>query len=170
MAAVVTEARKNGARIPWSYWRDRPLTAEQYLAEPTLADPICRLDCDIPVDGVATFVLSSAERARDLPNRPVYVAGYASSTGGPRRLPCTGRSTISSTVGRTPSKGSGVKPDSRSTTSTCRRSTTVSHRSFGFGSSRSASARRARRIASSKKAASTVTTRRPSRLYRAEAR
>jgi acetyl-CoA acetyltransferase len=87
MAAVVTEARKNGARIPWSYWHGRPLTAEQYLAEPMLADPICRLDCDIPVDGVATFVLTSAERARDLPNRPVYVAGYASSAGGPRRLP-----------------------------------------------------------------------------------
>jgi acetyl-CoA acetyltransferase len=87
MAAVVTEARKNGARIPWSYWRDKPLAVEQYLAEPTLADPICKLDCDIPVDGVATFVLTSAERARDLPNRPVYVAGYASSAGGPRRLP-----------------------------------------------------------------------------------
>ena len=25
MAAVVVEARKNGARIPWSYWYDRPL-------------------------------------------------------------------------------------------------------------------------------------------------
>jgi acetyl-CoA acetyltransferase len=87
MAAVVTEARKNGARLPWSYWRDKPLTAEQYLAEPTLADPICKLDCDIPVDGVATFVLTSAERARDLPNRPVYVAGFAGSAGGPRRLP-----------------------------------------------------------------------------------
>jgi acetyl-CoA acetyltransferase len=87
MASVVTEARKNGARIPWSYWHDRPLSVEQYLAEPTLADPICRLDCDIPVDGVATFVLTSAERARDLPNRPVHVAGYASSAAGPRRLP-----------------------------------------------------------------------------------
>jgi acetyl-CoA acetyltransferase len=87
MAAVVTEARKNGARIPWSYWHDRPLTAEQYLAEPTLADPICRLDCDLPVDGVATFVLTSAERACDLPHPPVYVAGYASSTAGSRRLP-----------------------------------------------------------------------------------
>lgn len=87
MANVVVEARKNGARIPWSYWHDKPLTVDQYLAEPTLSDPICRLDCDIPVDGVATFVLSSAERARDLPNRPVYVAGYASSAPGPRRLP-----------------------------------------------------------------------------------
>ena len=87
MSAVVTEARKNGARIPWSYWRDKPLTVEQYLAEPTLADPICKLDCDLPVDGVATFVLTSAERARDLPHPPVYVAGFAGSAGGPRRLP-----------------------------------------------------------------------------------
>ncbi|MCV7042135.1 peptide permease [Mycolicibacterium moriokaense] len=87
MAAVVTEARKNGARLPWSYWRDRPLTVGDYLAEPTLVDPVCRLDCDIPVDGVAAFVLTSAERAKDLPNRPVYVAGYAGSPGAPRRLP-----------------------------------------------------------------------------------
>ena len=27
MAPVVVEARKNGARIPWSYWHDRPLAA-----------------------------------------------------------------------------------------------------------------------------------------------
>ena len=75
MAAVVVEARKNGARIPWSYWHDRPLSAEEYLSEPMVNDPICRLDCDIPVDGVACFVFTSAERARDLPHRPVYVAG-----------------------------------------------------------------------------------------------
>jgi acetyl-CoA acetyltransferase len=76
MAAVVVEARKNGARIPWSYWHAQPLTAEEYLAAPLISDPICRYDCDIPVDGVATFVFTSAERARDLPNRPVYVSGY----------------------------------------------------------------------------------------------
>ncbi|MCK9922981.1 thiolase family protein [Frankia sp. AgPm24] len=77
MAAVLVEARKNGARIPWSYWYGKPLTAEQYLAAPTLTDPICRYDCDIPVDGVAAFVLTSADRAVDGPNRPVYVSGYA---------------------------------------------------------------------------------------------
>ncbi|RDH77177.1 thiolase family protein [Mycolicibacterium moriokaense] len=87
LAAVVTEARKNGARLPWSHWYDRPLTVDDYLAEPTLADPICRFDCDIPVDGVAAFVLTSAERARDLPNRPVYVAGHAGATTVRRRLP-----------------------------------------------------------------------------------
>ncbi|CAI7976191.1 peptide permease [Parafrankia soli] len=86
-AAVVAEARKNGARIPWSYWHDRPLTTEEYLAAPLLSDPICRYDCDIPVDGVAAFVFTSAERARDLPHRPVYVAGQASSAPPRRRLP-----------------------------------------------------------------------------------
>jgi acetyl-CoA acetyltransferase len=77
MAHVVVEARKNGARLPWSYWHDRPLGVEEYLGAPMLADPICRYDCDIPVDGVAAFVFTSAERARDLPHRPVHVSGYA---------------------------------------------------------------------------------------------
>lgn len=87
MAIVVAEARKNGARIPWSFWHDRPLTAEQYLAAPVIVEPISRLDCDIPVDGAAAFVLTSAERAADLPNKPVYIAGYAGGSPTRRRLP-----------------------------------------------------------------------------------
>ena len=87
MATVLVEARKNGARIPWSIWRDRPLSAGEYLDSPMLVEPIRRLDCDMPVDGAAAFVLTSAERARDLPNRPVYVAGYASGSPTRHRLP-----------------------------------------------------------------------------------
>lgn len=87
MAAVIVEARKNGARIPWSFWHDRPLSATEYLSAPMLFDPVCRYDCDIPVDGVAAFVLTSADRANDLPHPPVYVSGYASGTPHRRRLP-----------------------------------------------------------------------------------
>jgi acetyl-CoA acetyltransferase len=87
MATVLVEARKNGSRLPWSYWYKRPLTVEEYLGAPMISDPICRLDCDIPVDGVAAFVLTSAERAKDLPHRPVYVSGYALSPPARRRLP-----------------------------------------------------------------------------------
>jgi acetyl-CoA acetyltransferase len=83
MAAVVVEARANGARIPWSYWHGRPISADDYLDARVIADPVGVLDCDLPVDGVAAFVLTTAERARDLPHRPVYVAGYAQ--GSPRR-------------------------------------------------------------------------------------
>ncbi|MGO9101940.1 MAG: thiolase family protein [Mycobacterium sp.] len=87
MAAVVVEARKNGARIPWSFWQDRPLGVDEYLSAPMLFDPVCRYDCDIPVDGVAAFVFTSAERAKDLPHPPVYVAGYAAGAPARRRLP-----------------------------------------------------------------------------------
>ena len=83
MAAVVVEARKNGSRIPWSYWVDQPLAVDDYLSDRLITDPIGRLDCDIPVDGVASFLFTSAERAGAGPHRPVYVAGYA--TGAPRR-------------------------------------------------------------------------------------
>jgi acetyl-CoA acetyltransferase len=87
MAAVLVEARKNGARIPWSYWHDKPLSAEEYLDSPLIVDPICRYDCDIPVDGVASFLFTSAERAQDLAHPPVYVAGFAMSTPSTWRLP-----------------------------------------------------------------------------------
>ncbi len=51
------------------------------------SDPICMFDCDIPVDGVAAFVFTTAERARDLPHPPVYVAGYAQGHPHRNRLP-----------------------------------------------------------------------------------
>jgi len=87
MARVVVEARANGARIPWSYWHERPLTVDDYLDARVLSDPICMFDCDIPVDGVAAFVFTTAERARDLPHPPVYVAGYAQGHPHRNRLP-----------------------------------------------------------------------------------
>lgn len=87
MAHVVVEARKNGARLPWSYWYEKPLTVEQYLAEPMICDPMSRLDCDIPVHGVGVFILTRAERAKDLPNKPVYISGYANAYPRHNRLP-----------------------------------------------------------------------------------
>lgn len=76
MATVVVELRANGSRIPWSHWYQNPITADDYMNAKMIADPISVLDCDIPIDGVAAFVLTTAERAADLPNRPVYVSGF----------------------------------------------------------------------------------------------
>lgn len=87
MGEVVVEARRNGAEIPWSYWHGKPLSIEEYLDAPTISDPVCMFDCDIPVDGVAAFVLTSAERAKDLPHRPVFVRGIAQGHPIQHRLP-----------------------------------------------------------------------------------
>lgn len=77
MATLLVQIRKNAARVPWAYWAGKPITREDYLNSRVLADPISIHDCDIPIDGAAAFVLTSAERAKDLPHKPVYVAGYA---------------------------------------------------------------------------------------------
>jgi acetyl-CoA acetyltransferase len=76
MATVVVELRSNAARIPWAYWNGQPITVDDYMNARMIAEPICILDCDIPVDGVGAFVLTSGARARDLPNAPVYVGGF----------------------------------------------------------------------------------------------
>ena len=77
MATVVTGGRRTGSEVPWSHWFGRPLERADYLSARMIADPMSVLDCDIPVTGVGAFVLTSRERASDLPHKPVYVAGYA---------------------------------------------------------------------------------------------
>jgi acetyl-CoA acetyltransferase len=57
--------------------RRKPLTMAEYLASPMLADPLCRLDFCLETDGALAFVVTSAERAADLPQRPVHIAGAA---------------------------------------------------------------------------------------------
>jgi acetyl-CoA acetyltransferase len=84
LAAVAVEARRNGAAIPWSCWYGRPLDVAEHLAADTICDPISRFDCDLPIDGVAAFLLTSAEHSRSLPNRPVLISGYVTGAA-PRR-------------------------------------------------------------------------------------
>ena len=57
--------------------RRKPLTMDEYLASPMLADPLCRLDFCLECDGALAMVISSAERAADMPHKPVYVTGAA---------------------------------------------------------------------------------------------
>lgn len=60
-----------------------PITAEDHRASPYVAEPFRRLDCDYPVDAGVAVVLTTPERARDLPHRPVLVRS-ASLAPGPR--------------------------------------------------------------------------------------
>ena len=107
-------------------------------------DPICRFDCDIPVDGVAAFVFTSAERARDLPHRPVYVAGYATGAPVRRRLPLHWPLDDIMEVGTETAAASGSAPASDRRRSTSPRSTTGSRRSCTSGWSPSGCVRSAR--------------------------
>lgn len=78
---VVMASRAYAASRPTAL-RRKPLTLDEYMAAPMLADPLCRLDFCLETDGALAFLVTSAERARDLAQRPVHIA--ASAHGGVR--------------------------------------------------------------------------------------
>jgi len=86
MATLIVQIRENVQGNPLAYWNDKPLTKEEYIRSSMVADPISVLDCDMGVNGAAAFILTSGDHARDLPNRPVYVAGFAQGVNQKRLL------------------------------------------------------------------------------------
>ena len=73
---VALNDRSNAALNPGAAMRD-PLTMDDYLAARIVRWPLCLYDMDIAVDGADAFVITTAERARDLPNPPVLVDAVA---------------------------------------------------------------------------------------------
>ena len=79
MGMVVVNNRTWALENPEAIFHDTPLSMEQYLAAPTVVDPLSALDMDMPIDAAMAVVITTPERAADLPNRPVIVD--ASSNG-----------------------------------------------------------------------------------------
>jgi acetyl-CoA acetyltransferase len=74
LGAIALAARAHAQRTPNALRRE-PLSMDDYLANPMVADPLRQLDCCLINDGGVAFVMTSLERARDLPQRPAVVAG-----------------------------------------------------------------------------------------------
>ena len=89
MAALVLQARRNVQRIPDAYWHGRELTFDDYMNSRMISEPMCLFDNDIPVDGAGAVVVTTAERAADLPHRPVYITSWAKIRNPPAYLPGT---------------------------------------------------------------------------------
>lgn len=69
---VALNDRSNAADNPLAAMRD-PLTMDDYLSSRTIRWPLCLLDMDVPVDGADAFIITTAERARDMRLPPVLV-------------------------------------------------------------------------------------------------
>jgi acetyl-CoA acetyltransferase len=55
----------------------KPITLDDHQGSRMIADPFRLLDCSLESDGGAAFVVSAAERARDMRQPPTYVMGIA---------------------------------------------------------------------------------------------
>jgi acetyl-CoA acetyltransferase len=82
LAMVAVVQREWAGMNPRATFKD-PITVEDVLASKMIAYPFRILQCCLVTDGGGALVLTSADRAADFPNRPVYILGTGESTESP---------------------------------------------------------------------------------------
>ena len=89
MAPFMANSRRNGLMFPEGYWaqhRPEQLTPEDYLAARWIAKPASLFDNDIPIMVSGAYLFTTAERAKDMKQKPVYILNHASSRGKARSV------------------------------------------------------------------------------------
>ncbi|MCK9486083.1 MAG: acetyl-CoA acetyltransferase [Dehalococcoidia bacterium] len=79
LAAVSVATRQWAERNPRAMMRD-PITVEDVLNSRLIAWPLHLLNCCLVTDGGGALILTSEDRAKDFPKKPVYVLGRGEST------------------------------------------------------------------------------------------
>jgi acetyl-CoA acetyltransferase len=74
LAEVAVAARKWALMNP-AAWEKKPLSVADVLAARPVSDPFTVRDCCLVTDGGGAIIVVSAERARDLKTKPVFVLG-----------------------------------------------------------------------------------------------
>ncbi|HYM02393.1 MAG TPA: acetyl-CoA acetyltransferase [Stellaceae bacterium] len=78
LAEIAVATRKWAALNPAATMRD-PLSVDEVLKSPMICDPLRLRDCCLITDGGGAIVLTSLERARDLKQEPVVIAGFGAA-------------------------------------------------------------------------------------------
>ena len=79
LARVAVVQREWAALNPRASFKD-PLTIDDVLNADMIAYPFTKLMCCLVTDGGGALILTSAERAKDFPQKPVYLMGTGESS------------------------------------------------------------------------------------------
>ena len=81
LAAVSLACYANAQRNPRAVRYGRPLTREQYHASRWIVEPFHLYDCCMENDGAAALIVTTPERAKDLPGKAVPILATAQGLG-----------------------------------------------------------------------------------------
>jgi acetyl-CoA acetyltransferase len=73
--------RKHAATNPKAWFYEQPITLEDHQNSRWIVEPLHLLDCCQESDGAQALVVTSVERARDLPHRPAVIRAAAQGAG-----------------------------------------------------------------------------------------
>jgi acetyl-CoA acetyltransferase len=111
---ISVAAYKHAQRNPRAVMYGRPITIEDHQNSRIVVDPLHLYDCCQENDGAAAIIVTTAERAKDLKQRPVYVMGAAQGSGFRSQVPAGNRpdfvSSSFTTVARDLYARAGVGP------------------------------------------------------------
>lgn len=78
---VAVVDRRHAATNPAAYFHGKPITLADHAASRWIVEPLRLLDCCQETDGGQAIVVTSVERARDLPRPPVVITAAAQGAG-----------------------------------------------------------------------------------------
>ncbi|MEU4315285.1 lipid-transfer protein [Nocardia sp. NPDC024068] len=78
---VAVADRKHAAVNPNAFFYNKPITLDDHQASRWIAEPLHLLDCCQESDGGVAIVVTSVERARDLPNPAAVITAAAQGSG-----------------------------------------------------------------------------------------
>jgi acetyl-CoA acetyltransferase len=78
---VAVAGRRHAATNPAAWFHEQPITLADHQASRWIVEPLHLLDCCQESDGGQALVVTSVERARDLPHRPAVVVAGAQGAG-----------------------------------------------------------------------------------------
>jgi acetyl-CoA acetyltransferase len=80
-AQVSLSTRKHAVNNPAAFFYQQPLTLEEHQASRRIVDPLRLYDCCQETDGGTACIVTSVERARDLPQPGAVIRGVAQAAG-----------------------------------------------------------------------------------------
>jgi len=85
LGRVAVADRKHAATNPKAWFYQKPITLEEHQASRWIVEPLRLLDCCQETDGGQALVVTSLERARDLPGTPAVIRAAAQGSATVRR-------------------------------------------------------------------------------------